>query len=78
MDTQDMMIHCVKDKGRIYECDTIRAELAEVAKERDQFKSAVDSYMKAYDDCRRICFGLFFGPVFLFRLCRRAAKRGQE
>ena len=27
MDTQDMMIVCMKDKGRIYECDTLRQQI---------------------------------------------------
>ena len=26
MDTQDLMIYCVKDAGRIYECDELRKE----------------------------------------------------
>jgi hypothetical protein len=30
MDTQDLMIVCMKEKGSIYECDTLRQRVAEL------------------------------------------------
>lgn len=42
MDTQDLMIHCIKDEGRIYECDMQRQEIKELRQQVAELRSCIE------------------------------------
>lgn len=47
MDTQDLMIHCMKDEGRIYECNVLRNQLAATEAICQQYREALEKLLTA-------------------------------